>query len=117
MAAKYEHEFETGFISESPAKMFHIAEYFEAAAGAGTYPRNYCNAPMVSAVITSTGEIHPCFFLPSFGNVRNDSFEKLINNSQIKQIRSDVADYKPERCKSCVCSLYIKPSSVLMDNF
>ncbi len=117
MIDRYGNEFNSGFISESPEKMLNIARYFEAAAGLSTYPRNYCNAPMVSAVITSTGQIHPCFFLPSYGNIREESFRGLVNNSEIKQVRRDVRAYKPERCKTCVCTLNVTPRSALAGKF
>ena len=114
---EYKKEFDSKFISESPQKMHHIAEYYKALLGKASFPRNYCNAPMVSAVITSTGDIHPCFFLPSFGNVRKNSFDKLINSVNIKETRRQVKSYKLERCQQCVCTLYKSPKSALSDNF
>ena len=117
MKYRYNSDFNSGFISESHEKLLNIARYFEAAAGMNSYPRNYCNAPNVSAVITSTGEIHPCFFLPSFGNVRSNSFDELLNNTQIKQVRRDVRDYKLERCKTCVCTLNVTPTAALAGRF
>lgn len=113
----YKHEFETGFISESPGKMYHMAEYYKALQGRGVFPRNYCNAPMVSAVITSTGEIHPCFFLPSFGNIRKNSFKELISSHAIKNTRKQVRSYELERCQKCVCTLYTSPKNALLNNF
>jgi MoaA/NifB/PqqE/SkfB family radical SAM enzyme len=117
MKYRYSSNFNSGFISESHEKLLNIVRYFEAAAGMNSYPRNYCNAPNVSAVITSTGDVHPCFFLPSFGNVRADSFQKLINTPKIKQTRRDVKNYKLERCKTCVCTLNITPMSALSNSF
>jgi Fe-coproporphyrin III synthase len=117
MKYRFNGDFNSSFISESHEKMLNIARYFEAAIGMGSYPRNNCNAPNVSAVITSSGEVHPCFFLPSFANVRNDALQKIINNSAIKQIRRDVKNYKLERCKTCVCTLNIMPMSALSGRF
>jgi len=47
-------QFKSGFISQSPAKMLHLVEYYEALLGKRGFPRNRCNAPMISAVITSS---------------------------------------------------------------
>jgi MoaA/NifB/PqqE/SkfB family radical SAM enzyme len=110
-------EFATGFISDSPERMFHIVQYFEALAGGGMFPRNLCNAPMVSAVITSTGDLHPCYFLPSYGNVRSGEAAALLNDGAIRSTRRDVRRYKPERCKTCVCTLHKGPLTALRDVF
>jgi MoaA/NifB/PqqE/SkfB family radical SAM enzyme len=117
MVSEYGDEFEVGYISESPAKMYHIVQYYEAIIGKAPFPRNFCNAPMISAVITSTGEILPCFFLPSFGNVRHGSIENLINNSTIRSTRRDVRRYTLERCHTCVCTLHVQPHAALFDRF
>lgn len=109
--------FRTGFVSQSPEGLFHIVQYYEAMAGQGSFPRNTCNAPMVSAVIASNGDLFPCFFLPSFGNIRNDSLDRLLNNTQIRSVRRDVRRYTLERCKKCVCTLHIQPHAALFDRF
>jgi MoaA/NifB/PqqE/SkfB family radical SAM enzyme len=117
MVSEYRDEFQGGFISESPAKMYHIVKHYEAIIGKAPFPRNSCNAPMISAVITSTGEILPCFFLPSFGNVRDGSMENLTNNITIRSTRRDVRKYTLERCHTCVCTLHVQPHAALFDRF
>ena len=117
MAASCAGEFETGFISESPAKMYHLVEYYEALLGKRPFPRNRCNAPMVSAVVTSEGDIHPCFFLPSFGSIRKQPLNVLINSDDIVRTRSEVRAYTLERCRTCVCTLNVRPWSALLDRF
>jgi MoaA/NifB/PqqE/SkfB family radical SAM enzyme len=119
LAVKYEKEFASGLISESPEKLHHIADYYDALISGGSmpFPKNLCNAPMVSAVITSTGDIHPCFFLPSFGNIRNSSFSELINTPSIIDTRKQVKKMEPVRCKECVCTLYTSPKNALLDGF
>ncbi len=115
MISECREEFDDGFISETPERMYHIVRYFEAAIGRGGYPRNYCNAPMVSAVITSTGDLLPCFFLPPFANIRDGALPDLLNVPGIRSIRRDVRAYKLERCKTCVCTLHVQPVSALLD--
>lgn len=110
-------EFASGFISDSPEKMFHIVQYFEALIGKAEFPRNYCNAPMVSAVISSTGDIQPCFFLPSYGNIRKEKVLDLVDGEIFRSVRRDVRRYKLERCKTCVCTLHTPPLSALLDRF
>ena len=110
-------EFQERFISEPPAKLFHIVEYFEAVAGIRPFPRNHCNAPNVSAVITSTGEVRPCFFLPGYANVREESVRTLSNGSGIRATRRNVNEYTLERCATCVCTLHVGHAASLLDRF
>jgi MoaA/NifB/PqqE/SkfB family radical SAM enzyme len=117
MSVNFVKEFETSFIAESPRKLYHIGDYFEAVLGSRPFPRNQCNAPMVSAVITSTGEIKPCFFLPSFGNVRSNAMPELMNRAEVRTTRIAVQDYRLERCHTCVCTLKKGSFSALMNEF
>jgi MoaA/NifB/PqqE/SkfB family radical SAM enzyme len=110
-------DFESKFISESPAKLYHLAEYFEAFNGMREYPRVLCNAPNVSAVIDSTGNILPCFFLPAFGNVQSAEIDTLLNNELARTTRDGVSAGAVERCKTCVCSLYVSPMRALTTGF
>jgi len=110
-------DFDSGFISESSAKLFHMADYFEAHTGKSGFPKTSCNAPMMSAVITSTGEVQPCFFLPAFGNIRKNSVKELINCESVRETRMKVKNYKMERCKTCVCTLTVSSKAALYNRF
>jgi MoaA/NifB/PqqE/SkfB family radical SAM enzyme len=110
-------EFESRFISESPEKMMHILQYFQALLGQHPFPENTCNAPMVSAVITANGNLQPCFFLPSFGNIRNESFLSLINNEVITSTRKKVKEYTLKQCQECVCTLNVSSRAALFNKF
>lgn len=116
-SGEFKNEFDSGFISESAAKLLHIADYYDALLGNIAFPKNLCNAPMVSLVITSTGDVHPCFFLPSFGNIRKTGIAELANSGSIKKTRGDVKAYSLERCQKCVCTLYTSPKNALLDRF
>ncbi len=116
-SVKYKNDFESGLISESLEKLYHIANYYAALIGEGSFPVNLCNAPMVSAVITSTGDIHPCFFLPKYGNIRQNKFGVLINSERIQKTRKLVKAMEPERCQKCVCTLFTSSRAALMDKF
>jgi MoaA/NifB/PqqE/SkfB family radical SAM enzyme len=117
LAQEHSDDFSSGLISESPQKLHLIADYYEALLGNKPFPKNLCNAPMVSAVITSTGDIHPCFFLPAFGNIRKTGFDSLINSDPIISTRKQVRNYELTRCQECVCTLYTSPKAALKDRF
>ncbi|MEX2190874.1 MAG: radical SAM protein [Bacteroidota bacterium] len=110
-------EFLSHFIAESPAKIMHLVEYFEAHHGISPFPRNECNAPSVSMVISSTGDVLPCYFLPSFGSMRTQTLSALLNDSKVRSTRKDVRAYRLRECQRCVCTLKVRPFSALLDAF
>ncbi len=115
MASTFVQEFRQGFIAQSPAALRHIASYFDAMLGLAPFPRNVCNAPMVSAVITSTGSVRPCFFLPALGNVRASRPGAILNSDAARTTRRNVKAYTLDPCKSCVCTLRVSPIVALLD--
>jgi MoaA/NifB/PqqE/SkfB family radical SAM enzyme len=117
MVTRYRDEIQSGFISESEKKLFHLVHYFEALIGKSSFPRNTCNAPMVSAVITSTGNVQPCYFLPSFGQIKQESLPTILNNPQAISAREKVRSYSLERCHTCVCTLHVSAFNALADRF
>ena len=110
-------DFEKHFISESQEKLRHIVNYFKALNGKHDFPRTTCNAPMTSAVITATGEILPCFFLPSWSNIHEHRVDKVLQSFEAQLTREQVKSYSLERCKTCVCTLNIRPVDALLDKF
>lgn len=110
-------DLENRFIAQSPGQLLHIVQYFEARAGIAFFPVNRCNAPSMSAVITSTGDVKPCFFLPAFGNIRETPVEQLLNMDSICQMRGDVRSKKVDRCKTCVCTLRVDPLKAMLNRF
>ena len=117
MVNRYRDEIQSRFISESEEKLLHLVQYFDALIGKSSFPRNTCNAPMISAVITSTGNVQPCYFLPSFGQINQESLRAILNNPQAMLVRDQVRSYSLERCQTCVCTLHVSPFNALADRF
>lgn len=118
MERNYGTDFSSNFISQSPEGLMHIARYYEALCSHdGQYPRNYCNAPMVSTVITSTGEVQPCFFLPPLGSIRASYLPTVLGSDKASRVRQDVKRYALDRCRTCVCTLHVQPISAFLDRF
>ncbi len=113
LAKTHAQHFTSGFISESVPKLVHLADYFEAAQTGTNFPHVDCNAPMVSTVITSTGDVLPCFFLPALGNIRTQPLKDILNSGDAKQTRHNVRNYAYDRCHTCVCSLRVSPFATL----
>ena len=114
---EYQSEFASGFISESPQKLMKLADYYGALRGMNDFPQNFCNAPMVSAVITSTGNIHPCYFIESYGSIRQTGLKNLVNSFEIKKVRQEVRNLTHPKCKTCVCTLNVSAKNALMGRF
>ncbi len=104
---RYEKEFQRKFIAESPDKMLALVQHYRAYHGKESFPLRNCNAPWVSTVIASNGDVLPCFFHKSYGNINDKPFEKIINSSKAISFRKNLNMEEDPICKKCVCSLKI----------
>lgn len=109
--------FENCFISEPYVKLMGFAGYFSSALRGEGYPPVYCNAPMISTVITARGDVLPCFFLPKLGNLREKPLIQILNVGNARTTRKKVKAFELERCKTCVCSLNVTKRAALKGNF
>jgi MoaA/NifB/PqqE/SkfB family radical SAM enzyme len=100
-------EYKSGFIAERPEKMRKIVQYYKALNGTGEFPRTVCNAPWVSAVIESNGDVMPCFFHKPYGNIHQHDFMDIINSDNAVSFRKKLNVAKDDVCRKCVCSLRI----------
>ena len=114
-------DFRSCFIAESPQKLRRIHQYFAAIQGFGPYPKVRCNAPEFSAVIGATGRVQPCFFIPGpvdarimeTGAGRDSDFASVLNRGGMPALRTAIRDGRRAECKTCVCSLWRDPGSVV----
>ncbi|HEV8515913.1 MAG TPA: radical SAM protein, partial [Cyclobacteriaceae bacterium] len=84
---RFKKEYQEKFIAESPEKMLAVVQQYRAYYGKENFPKRHCNAPWVSAVIEPNGDVLPCFFHRSYGNIYNEPFEKIINSSKAVSFR------------------------------
>lgn len=109
LIVQYRWEFDSHFIAESPQKLRNIYNYYAALHGLNDFPFKKCNAPWVSAVIEADGSVRPCFFHAAIGNIRDNTFDKLLNSKEAIRFRKDLDMNKNETCKRCVCYLNLAP--------
>jgi MoaA/NifB/PqqE/SkfB family radical SAM enzyme len=109
LIAEFSVDLNSGFIVESAGKLRKIVRHFRAHLGqvADVAPR--CNAPWVSAVIDASGEVRPCFFHSSMGNIRTQSLPAILNGPEALRFRMNLDIAADPICRRCVCSLYISP--------
>lgn len=110
---EYKHEFQTGFIAESPAKLNKISEYYSAIHGLNPFPFKKCNAPWVSAVVEADGTVRPCFFHEACGNIREQPLEMILNSDENILFRRELDTDNDETCSRCVCYLNLSPITKL----
>ncbi|MGE5263502.1 MAG: radical SAM protein [Acidobacteriota bacterium] len=100
----HRHDFETGFIAESPEKLRRLPRYYAAQLGIGEFPPVACNAPWMSVVVEADGNVRPCYFHPAVGNVRAKSLSAILRDEMVVFRRGlNVAENKV--CRKCVCTL------------
>src|ERR1035441_3694147 len=66
-----------GFVFESPEKLRRIVGHFRAHYGLAPHVAPRCNAPWVSAVVESNGDVRPCFFHGVIGNTTGTSLGQV----------------------------------------
>ncbi len=106
-------DFKNNFIAESPQKIRKIYSYYAAFYGLNDFPFKRCNAPWVSTVIEADGNVRPCFFHQSYGNIRHQSLDKILNSDKAISFRKNLDMDKNEICKKCVCYLNLAPRTRL----
>lgn len=107
-------DFESGLISESPAKLRNMVKYFSALNEKSVFPKSRCNSPHISTVIEVDGKLRPCYFLPTYGQVSvGTPFGEAINTSAAQALRESYRTGKRAECERCVCPLYKGPRALL----
>jgi len=110
LARDQAHEFQSGYIAESPAKLRQLLTYYTALCGRGAFPRIRCNAPEFSAVIDADGRVHPCFFIAGPLTAQtSDSLAERLNDPAMTALRADIRERRRPECATCVCSLWREP--------
>jgi MoaA/NifB/PqqE/SkfB family radical SAM enzyme len=100
-------DLDSGFVVESAGKLRRIVLHFRAHLGQAQHVAPRCNAPWVSAVIEASGEVRPCFFHPSLGNVHRQPFHEILNSPEALRFRANLDVATNPVCRRCVCSLHI----------
>jgi len=104
---KHRTDLDSGFVAENPDKLRRIVQHFRAYLGRAEQVAPRCNAPWVSAVIESSGDVRPCFFHPVLGNIHHQALTDIVNGPEALHFRSTLDVAHNEVCKRCVCSLYV----------
>lgn len=107
LISEYGSELQSGFITEKPEKLRKMVRHFRAHLGSEPHIAPRCNAPWVSAVIETSGDVRPCFFHPSVGNIHRQSLPEILNGQEALRFRANVDIPNNPVCQKCVCSLYL----------
>ena len=100
-----------GFILETPEKLRRIVAHFRAHYGLERPVAPRCNAPWVSAVVESNGDVRPCFFHAVIGNTAGTTLGAVLNGPRAIAFRESLRVADNPICQRCVCSLYVERPS------
>jgi MoaA/NifB/PqqE/SkfB family radical SAM enzyme len=99
--------FASHFVAESPARLRRLPEYYAAMLGDAPFPPASCDAPWVAAVVEANGDVRPCFFHRSIGNIRELPFREIVTG-RLRAFRADLDVSCDPACERCVCSLNVR---------
>jgi MoaA/NifB/PqqE/SkfB family radical SAM enzyme len=111
--SRFAPDFASGLIAESPEKLRRMVDYFGALHHQADFPRVRCNSPHVSTVIEVDGTLRPCYFLPSYGQLRGSKLSHAINTPAAQALRQAYRTGKRPECERCVCPLYKGPRALM----
>jgi MoaA/NifB/PqqE/SkfB family radical SAM enzyme len=109
---EHAHDFQSGFIAESPQKLRRLLQYFAAVNGTAAYPPVRCNAPEFSAVVGVSGRVQPCFFIPGpADSAAHPDLEGVLNSGSMSALRAEIGAQQRPECARCVCSMWRAPET------
>jgi MoaA/NifB/PqqE/SkfB family radical SAM enzyme len=94
------------FVESGTARLRSIHRYFLAVLGRAEFPPVACNAPWVSAVIETSGNLRGCFFHEVIGDFRDPNARSAV------EFRSALRVQDNPTCRQCVCSKNLGPRGV-----
>ncbi len=100
-------ELQSGFVAENADKMRRIVQHFRAHLNKADNIAPHCNAPWVSAVIEASGDVRPCFFHNTVGNIHQHTLAEIVNGPEAMRFRAGLDVASNPICRKCVCSLHI----------
>lgn len=95
----------TGFVREGREKLQRIAQHYRAHLNLSAAVAPKCNAPWVSAVIEADGNVRPCFFHKTIGNLNGRTLADVLNGPEALDFRRNLDVATNPICRRCVCSL------------
>lgn len=105
----FKKDFDSKFIVEDENRMRKIIQHYKSFHGLTPAPSKKCNAPWVSSVIESNGDVMPCFFHKPIGNIHEQPFGQILNSPRAIQFRKELNIDTDPICENCVCYLNLKP--------
>lgn len=99
------------FIAESAARLRQVHSYYAAIYGLRPFPLKKCNAPWVSAVVEASGQVRPCFFHETIGNIHEQALHEIVNSPASIRFRKSLDMATNDTCKKCVCYLHLSPGT------
>lgn len=68
----------------------------------GSSVHKSCNAPLNSIVIDSLGNVLPCFFKKTVGNIKTTDILEILNSNEYRKIHKERNFRNCKECKKCI---------------
>lgn len=93
--------FSSKFIIEGFKNLINIHNYYAAMLGKSKFPTVYCNLPWLYAAVDADGKVRPCCLHDPVGNIRQESFEQIVNSAAMLELRKNYKKLKNPMCSHC----------------
>jgi MoaA/NifB/PqqE/SkfB family radical SAM enzyme len=100
------HDLATRRIVPGADGLRRLGAYYRAHLGRTPFPPVNCNAPWASVMIEANGDVRPCFFHPSVGNLREESLGAILTDA-LPAFRRTLDVHANPTCERCVCTLRV----------
>lgn len=96
----------SGFLVEEGYDLIRIYDYYASFHGLKkpVYPK--CNSGWTAIIVDFQGDVWPCFFYKSIGNIAKVSLEEILHSDKMVDFKSKIIDHRFKYCQKCTCPFF-----------
>lgn len=96
----------SGFLVEQGYDLIGVYDYYASFHGLKkpVYPK--CNSGWTAIVVDFQGDVRPCFFYESIGNITKTSLEEILHSDKMVDFKSKIMNHRFKYCQRCVCPFF-----------
>lgn len=98
--------FKNGFLVEQGCDLIRVYNYYASfwILRKPVFPK--CNSGWTSIVIDFRGNVWPCFFYKSIGNITETPLEEILYSDKMVNFKSKITNRKFKYCQKCTCPFF-----------
>ena len=96
----------SGFLVEQGHDLIGAYDYYAFFYGLKkpVYPK--CNSGWTAIVVDFQGDVRPCFFYKSIGNITKASLEEILHSDKMVDFKSKIINHRFKYCQKCTCPFF-----------